>query len=327
MISRRRFLHLGLAACAGGLLPGCSGWQDEGRPLGATPISEVESRLRAAAREVFATNRVEASIGLFHLPSAETYRSLFAWDSGWNVIAQAILDPESAYQELRTLFNVQCEDGHVPHEVRIPGLPETDPLRILTVFVVRRQYDTDGRSRFVDPPSFLIAAELLYQRTQDARILELLPAMERCVDYLLGPRDLFGDGLVSIIHPWESGTDSAPVFDAPMGIDITNPLVLLEYLLKYPELLNFAADRGWDPAALGRANRFVFEDVGMNAITAAGLQSMAALYDAASEPDHAERCRRRAAGMVRAMEELMWDDSEGFFYPRYDLLSPRSTLR
>ena len=327
MISRRDFIRIALAASAGSFLPACSGGENDGRLSILSPDQALKNRLTAQARKVFTTNRVDSEIGLFHLPSVETYRSFFAWDSGWNVITLAHLDPELAYQELKTVFHVQSEDGHIPHEVRVPGLEETDPLRIITTWVVRRQYDELGRSRFVDPPSFLMAAEILYRHTRDARILELLPAMERCVDSLLGPRDMFGDGLVSIIHPWESGTDSAPVFDEPMGLNVANPLVLLDYLVKYPQLLNFCADLEWEPSALASANRFVFEDVGMNAITAAGLVSMEALYREAGLQGQADQCRQRAEDMVRAMEEVMWDDEEGFFYPRYDLNNPRRSRR
>ncbi len=331
MINRRDFLRACLATSAGTLLPACSGGET-GSPTVAVPQDSTDrealkARLEAVARGVFETNRVDSELGLFHLPSAETYRSFFAWDSGWNVIALSLLDPEAAFQELRTIFSQQCSDGRIPHEVRVPGLGETDPLRILTIIAVRRQYDEQGRSRFIDPPSFLLAAEILYSRTGDTRILELLPAMERYVDHLLGPRDLFGDGLVSIIHPWESGTDSAPVFDEPMGIDIRSPLAYLDYLVKYPHLLNFCADRGWDPKELKRENRFVFEDVGVNALTAAGLLSMAALYDEAALPDGAGRCRQRAGDMVRAMEAHLWDEEEGFFFPRYDVQTPRSPRR
>ncbi len=318
MIRTWDFIRIVLVAAAACFVSACSG--RDGNPLSTeSPEQALRNRLVAEARRVFETNRVDTEIGLFHLPSAETYRSFFAWDSGWNVISLAHLDPELAYQELETVFRVQSEDGHIPHEVRVKGLVETDPLRIITLWVVRRQYDELRRSRFIDPPSFLIAAELLYRRTRDARILELLPAMERCVDYLLGPRDMFGDGLVSIIHPWESGTDSAPVFDRPMDIDIGNPLVLLDYLIKYPQLLNFCADHEWDPDVLSDRNRFVFEDVGMNAITAAGLMSMAWLYEEAGLKGQAQLSRERAEAMVRAMEEVLWDDEEGFFYPRYDL--------
>ena len=323
-MDRRSFLQLGMAAVAGSLLPFCS----DDSALPEDPVARaLREYLEAESLGVFATNRVDAGIGVFHLPSAATYRSFFAWDSGWNVIAMSHLDPETALQELQTVFNVQCDDGHIPHEVRIPELKETDPVRVATIFVVRRQYDDMGRSRFIDPPSYLLAAEILYNRTRDRRVLELLPAMQRCVDYSLGPRDMFGDGLVSIIHPWESGTDTAPVFDAPMNIHPNSPLVGLEFLVKYPALLDFCASLDWNLEAIAWANRFVFEDVGMNGLTAAGLLSMAALYDEAGIPQRAAQCRVRAQRMVAAMEAVMWDDEQGFFFPRYDLKAPRQSQR
>ncbi len=284
-------------------------------------------RLAGRAREVFDGNRWDSDYGPFHLPSVETYRAFFAWDSGWNIIALSVFDPELAYQELNTVFATQGADGRVPHEVRIPGLEETDPLREIALVAVQRQYDDSGRSAFVDPPSFLIAAEVLYRRTGDARVLALLPAMQRSVDYLLGSRDLFGDGLVSIVHPWESGTDGAPVFDEAMGIDISSSNAFLDYLLKYTDLLNHCADLDWDPVRIGEDNSFVFEDVGFNAITATGLVSMAALYEADGQPDKAETCRQRARGMVQAIETFLWDEEAGFFFPRWNPEDPQSARR
>ena len=52
------------------------------------------------SRKVFEQTRIETGNRLFHVPSPGTYRSFFAWDSGWNVIALAHLDPELAFREL-----------------------------------------------------------------------------------------------------------------------------------------------------------------------------------------------------------------------------------
>jgi hypothetical protein len=304
---------------------------------------ELAALLKSEAAKIFANNRVEAGIGLFHLPSAETYRSFFAWDSGWNVIGMTHLDPEIALRELQTVFAVQGADGHVPHEVRTPAIKEKEFLRKLTIAAVKNQYDAEGRSAFIDPPSFLLAAHVLYEKTRDARVLGLLPGMLRCVEYLTGPRDLFGEGLVSIIHPWESGTDSAPVFEPPMRISIKNPLVALDYLYKYPALLNDCARLGWDLQKIAAANRFVVEDVGTNAITAEGIARVAALcrsaHEAGMRPEGAGQgdyqsiavsLDARADKMVAAMERILWDEEKGFFFPRYDLkrrlLSKRTCL-
>jgi len=307
-----------------------SGFQGRAWAKGALPAPDSPAFadwLRAEARSLFAKNRIESVIGVFHVPSIETYRSFFAWDSGWNVISLMRLDPALALAELETIFRVQADDGHVPHAVRVPELKEREPLRMALIHLVRRQYDEQGRSHFIDPPSFLVAAGRLYEQSRDPRVLALLPAMEHCARYLTEDRDLFGDGLVSIIHPWESGTDTAPVFDEPMGVSMREPGAPFKTLSRYVKLLNFAAEQGWDLGRLAAADRFVFEDAGMNSITAAGLLALSGLFEEAGEPARAAKWRSRAESMIAAMEELLWDEGAGFFYPRYGLNSPRLSRR
>lgn len=352
MLGRRGFLAGSLAgglAAAGGraLARG-----DEGRKKGSPDLdltisdpAALQEKLRAEARRVMAATRVDSEFGTFHMPSASTYPGFFAWDSGWNAIALSVLDPELAYQELKTVFAAQMEDGRIPHEVEPEGAKEKELARKAVKYLVRRQFDAKMRSAFIDPPSFLLAAEVLYERTHDPRVLEFLPAMQKCVDYLTGPRDLRGDGLCSIIHPWESGTDAAPVFDAPLHTRPQNPLFLLDYAVAYPRLLNRCADLHWDLPRIAEQNGFVFEDVGMNALTAAGLLSMSNLYAAAADLTYqtgvsstseaeseglqaqANHCRQRAEAMIKAMEKFFWDESAGFFFPRYDLKAPQLSKR
>ncbi len=335
MINRRRFLGYAAAGTLTQALPGKAAAKKKIQEV--LPGKEVEKllhdpeslkrKLYKEAEAMFEKNRADTSMGLFHMPSAKTYRSFFAWDSGWHVIAMSRLDPELAFQELATVFATQAPDGRIPHEVLAPELSQHSLVRGLVLFLLRRQFDELDRSHFIDPPSFLLAAELLYKKTSDKRVLGLLPAMERCADYLLGPRDMFGDGLVSIVHPWESGTDSAPVFDKPMGIDINSPAAALKYARKYPALLNFCADRDWDLERLAQENRFVFEDVGVNSLTAAGLLSMSELFRAAGNSHKAMKYRSKARSMVKTMEAILWDHKEAFFFPRFDLVSPKRSRR
>ncbi len=288
---------------------------------------ELGGRLLSGAGKMFDANFFEGEGYAFHMPSASQYRSFFAWDSGWHVIGLAHIDAEKALAELETIFSFQAEDGRIPHEVRIKKLEEKSLARKAVIYIVGKQFDTEGRSMFIDPPSYLLAASLLYERAHDERVLQLLPAMERYVEYLLGPRDLFGHGLVSIIHPWESGTDSAPVFDAPLGIDMKKSGGAFKYGFKYPRLLKFNARRGWDLERIAKANRFVLEDLTVNSLTAAGLKAMENLYNAAGDMEKAEKCAKRAAAMVSAMEKLMWDEKAGFFFPRWDVENPKLSRR
>jgi len=335
---RRRDLIKASLAMMGGLASNAMGREiAEEAGLAA---DDLTSAIRDEAEKLFEKNRVDSSIGLFHVPSIETYRSFFAWDSGWNAIALAGIDPDLAVRELETIFSVQAGDGHVPHEVRVPEMSETDPIRKVTIAAVRKQYDENGRSHFIDPPSFLIAAGLLWERTGDIRILGLLPAIDRTIEYLTGPRDLFGDGLISIIHPWESGTDSAPVFDKPTGINMKNPFAPLDYLVTWPGLLNHCARLDWDLGRIAASNKFVMEEVGLNAIASVGIAEAGKLHAAAASSLERNkvgdigRHQRLAVKyedlskqMMAAMDEIFWDDDRGYYFPRYDLERPKQSKR
>ncbi len=285
-------------------------------------LADKEAARRAIedqCRAVFEKNYLEWNGRRFHVPSEAGYRSFFAWDSGWHVIGLMHLDPEAAMRELQAIYAFQAEDGRVPHEARIPGVADKHLSRRATIWMVRKQYDEAGSSMFIDPPSYLLAAGLLYKKTGDERVLDLVPAMERSAEFFLPGRDLFGDGLASIVHPWESGTDSAPIFDGPIGTDPSDPSFEIDYALSYLKLLSRLDRLGWDMERVKKENAFAMEDVGLNSILAAGLIELSDLLEARGDGEGAAKWRARARSLVQAMEETLWDESAGFFYPRYDL--------
>ena len=90
-------------------------------------------------------------------------------------------------------------------------------------------------------------------------------------------RDLFGDGLVSVIHPWETGTDSSPAYDELLGLNFRTPLGAPKRGLLYPRLLDYNAKFDWDPQVAKQKNRFVLEDICFNSITIRAVRSVANL--------------------------------------------------
>ena len=282
---------------------------------------EARAGLIAEAERVFANNRVESEMGTFHLPSFSTYKRFYAWDSGWNVISLASIAPEAAYQELAAIFNFQVDSGRVPHE----AVPPEMPIEQDTAFkrMGHEMFDKDGRSYMLDPPSFLMAAGELYERTGDARVLDLLPKMEKCMEYLIGPRDLMGDGLVAAIHRWEPGTDMAPSYDEVMDISPWDPLAGIKTDQRGDATVRLYSKLGWDLEKVRDANEFVLEDPGLNAIAAAGAQALSKLFAAAGDQAKSEYWSKTAKRMVRTMEDKLWDEEKGFFYPRYDALEPK----
>jgi hypothetical protein len=286
------------------------------------------SNLEKQARDVFDKNLVKWRGLTFHQPAPGSYQSFFAWDSGWHAIALSVIDPELAYKELQAVFAFQLENGLVPHEARIEGLGEKESffrkMLIKSVFV---QFDSLGRSRLIDPPSYLIAAEIVYNRTKDARILKLLPSMLKCLEYLMKDRALLNDNLVCIVHPWEAGTDAAPYFDGACGVDVRKPSWFLKYAFAYLRQLKEIARLGWDGKRAFKNRAFVFQDVGMNGLVAAGAMAVSRLFSAAGDEANSIKCKGMATVIIDTCEDLLWDETRGFYYPRWLKPEPVSVFR
>jgi glycogen debranching enzyme len=289
------------------------------------PTIEDWRLLAGETARVYSRNEVETPDAYFHMPSAEFYPSLFAWDSGFHSVAMLQVDPEKSKRELETLFGVVAADGHLPHEVLVKA-PETrrQPSRNLMRWFARWQYDPERASRMIDPPVYVYSAELALDKTGDVDWLRRIwPGVKSCIDYLLDQRDLFADGLVSILHPWESGTDLSPQFFEVLNLDPGRRLHSWRATV-YPVLLYMFNNRvRWNPEPLKEANRFVVEDLTVNSITIRAIRSAAALAAAAGDERGASRYRSRASLMAEALDRYCFDEETGCYYPRWDVADPR----
>ncbi len=274
---------------------------------------------------VYGLNEVDITPDYYHMPNWRFYPSLFAWDSAYHAVTMLHLDPTKATRELETLFRQVSPDGHMPHEVLVPcAATRAHPLKNFMRWMVQWGYDSRHASHLVDPPVFVYAAELAYARTADDKWLSRIwENLCRCLDYLLDERDLFDDGLVSVLHPWEAGTDLSPQLLPALGIDPARRLDILKTTSYAAMLYRFNLEYGWDAQALREQNRFVVEDLTMNCVTIRALQSAARLAPEVGDYLAAERFRSRAASMAEALERICWDESAGCYFPRWDALEPR----
>jgi hypothetical protein len=138
----------------------------------------------------------------FTVPNAHTYPHQWLWDSAFHSIIWAHLgDADRAVAELTAAFAHQADDGFVPH---------------LTYWSAPDQHaGLWGRrwtSAVTQPPMYGHAlAEL--RRHRITVPAELVAAASAGLRFLLVERDR-GDGRVAIVHPWESGCDDSPRWDA-----------------------------------------------------------------------------------------------------------------
>ncbi len=241
-------------------------------------------------------------------PSPGRYTWQWFWDSCFHAIALARLDVEMAQRELRTLLLTQRSDGFIGHVVywgRLGG------LRALAfaqgpVSEWRRRH-----TGMIQPPMLAQAVEAVHRASSgDGFLREALPATAAYYDWLARERDALGDGLISIISPFECGLDNSPAFDQALGLRNPSRKGVLWALRR---LDWFNCRKGFDFRRLEAADRFMAIDPFVNAVYADGLHSLGRLYREAGEVDAAARAETRAEAVQRALDVHSWDEASGCY--------------
>jgi Trehalase len=162
-----------------------------------------------------------------------------------------------------------------------------------------------------------------------ARLAALVPKLLAWHRWCYAARDPHGTGLVSIIHPWESGMDNSPLWDEALAAVEPGPSVA--HLRKdigfaeaghrptgpeYDRYINLVIrlrDNGYRSDRLYDIAPFRVADIGFNAILQRANQDLMILLAAAGDNGAAAEI----AAMVRktgAAVERSWHDEDGFYY-------------
>ncbi|PZS10784.1 MAG: glycogen debranching protein [Acidimicrobiales bacterium] len=189
-----------------------------------------DTRLRLRATEILREN----DAGAWTKAAPKLYPHQWSWDAAFVAVGWAHIDVSRAFTELESLFAAQWSTGMVPHIV-------FDPATALDSYFPGPQrwgcgVSTDApapgpaTSGICQPPVHAVALARVWEKaTTDQGCIEdarrrlgwLFPRMLRWHRYLMTQRDPEQSGLVSIYHPWESGADNAPRWDAVLaGIEV-----------------------------------------------------------------------------------------------------------
>jgi hypothetical protein len=182
----------------GSLVPGAAG---EGGDT--VPGRDVAAELEAGARTVLCAHWREAQpggAGGYTVPNASVYPFQWLWDSCFHALVWARLgEDDRAVTELAHLFRTQSPSGFVPHVDY-----EHAPVHHAEF------WGREGHSSITQPPMFGHAVAELHRRGID--VAALLEPARRGLWFLLTERPRV-DGLVAMLHPWESGGDDCPRWD------------------------------------------------------------------------------------------------------------------
>jgi glycogen debranching enzyme len=170
----------------------------------------------------------------------------------------------------------QLDDGRIPQQINWrhkPGLP--NPLK-------PRLYTKNEYNDLTQMPVLPYSLRSIYTATGDVDLLrEFVPKLVKHFDWWRTTRDLDNNGLVTILHPWESGLDLTPAYDPALGVSPENR-ARPAWSSIYPQLIQLALSYRWryswdqsailsrTSAAAGPINWFKVQDIAVNCVYASG---------------------------------------------------------
>lgn len=294
--------------------------------------------LVAAAKAVLDQNWIGAATK----PAPRLYPHQWSWDSAFIAIGYARYDQGRAERELRTLFAAQWNSGLLPQIVFHPEaagyFPGPDAWGLRGDPRIPPAAMTSG---IVQPPIHATAALHVYRHGLDQPramqfLEELYPKLRAWHDYLHRERDPRGEGLVYVRHPWETGMDNSPLWDAALARMRLAPEEIPRYERqdtnhvraderplasdydRYLFLMELFRRHGYDEAAIARACPYLIQDVLFNSLLCRGDRDLAEV--ARLLGDDPRPLEVRAERTARAIDGKLWDE-QASAYLDYDLVS------
>jgi glycogen debranching enzyme len=229
-----------------------------------------------------------------------------------------------AVEDLRSQLYFVLDDGRIPEQVNWRA-KETTLLHRTKTRVLYSRLDYNDLTQMPVLPYSLRA---IYNATGDIRLLEeFLPPIVRYFRWWRATRDLDGTGVVTILHPWESGLDLTPAYDAALGLPPASR-ARPRWRDLYPALLRlillYKHWYGWNQGAILARKRpfthslgaFKVQDVAVNSVYAAGwgiLGDLASVYD----DDLANECHEQQRRSEHGLLTNLWDEAKQQFVTGY----------
>jgi hypothetical protein len=280
-------------------------------------------------------------------PAPSLYPHQWSWDSAFIALGLGHVDNRRATDELESLFRGQWSTGKVPHIVFDPEAPPRsyfpDAERWNSAALSEDAPSGRRTSGLCQPPVHAIAVRRIWQtsRGKDEERVERARAFLRgnyrrlfsWHRYLATARDPEGSGLVTIYHPWESGTDNSPRWDAVLErITVGEVPSYTRYDLQHVAdpshrptdseydrflwLLELLKRARYDEADIYERHPFLVKDVLFSAILVAANEALLEISEVVEAPDEDRSLIEGWIGRGREGLEAQWEPELGLCLDR-----------
>lgn len=234
----------------------------------------------------------------YTVPADNLYPHQWLWDSCFIAIGLAEYDVPRAQKELTSLLRGQWSNGMLPNMIFAEGDGHKTDRNIWQSWRNAFAPDKVATSGITQPPMLAEAIVRIGSKlkTTERRswYQDMYPALLSYHQWLYKERDPHNEGLVLLIHPWESGLDNSPpwidqlhIHSKPLWINLIEGLKLdklavlfrrdtkrvppgqrvsnIDALL-YFNIIQRLKRKNWDIERILERSHFTFQDLSFNCI-------------------------------------------------------------
>lgn len=180
--------------------------------------------------------------GSYTQPGHELYPHQWLWDSCFIAIGWRHIDIERAKDEIRSLLRGQWHNGMIPNMIFRDDPKYRTDRNAWRSWVNPYAPDDVKTSGITQPP---LLAEAVFQIGEKLEWSErrqwyksMYPALVAFHSWLYNDRDPHGEGLVLLVHPWETGLDNTPPWMSEMHEHLLPLWIRLIEKTKFDHILN-----------------------------------------------------------------------------------------
>lgn len=284
--------------------------------------------------------------GTYTQPAHDLYPHQWLWDSCFIAIGLRHMDVERAQTELRSLLRGQWHNGMLPNIIFRNGPQYRTDRNIWRSWLSPFAPNDVMTTGITQPPMLAeavvqVGAKLAWPERRSWYRL-MYPSLLAYHQWLYNDRDPHSEGLVLLVHPWESGLDNTPPWVAELNSHILPFWIRVVQKTRLDKVVNiFRRDtrsvpiderystiqamalfdiqrrlrrKGYDTNKILDHSLFTIEDLAFNCIF---IRANTHLRDIAKSLRETipEDLDKRMKKTEKALEQL-WDPYSGQYYPR-----------
>ncbi|MHA1405830.1 MAG: MGH1-like glycoside hydrolase domain-containing protein [Candidatus Heimdallarchaeaceae archaeon] len=238
-------------------------------------------------------------------PSSNTYIQQWFWDSCLHSLVWLKIGKcKRATQEIESLELGKGEKEFFPHMIF------WRKKRDVYWFLFDSLYPTGRHSELIQPP--IIGYTLLEMVKNNCSIShKIIENVFFHYKYIMDVRDPEKSGLITIVHPWESGLDSSPKFDLELQ---DKKFMRVMQWRRMRRLLREFANYNWNQEIMARKSSFRVKCVLTNTLLIWGIEAFIEVLRKKSWTKETVFLEEKKETLTQSLFENCWNEKHGLFF-------------